>query len=47
MSAATTTKTQNEYRLPVHVKPTHYDLIIRTDLEELTFEGFVKIQYAM
>ncbi|KAF8232360.1 hypothetical protein L208DRAFT_1272750 [Tricholoma matsutake] len=31
------------YRLPTNVKPTHYDLAIRTDLEKLTFNGFVKI----
>ncbi|KAF9463935.1 leucyl aminopeptidase [Collybia nuda] len=38
-----TTGTSNEYRLPINTKPTHYDLIIRTDLEKLQFEGFVKI----
>lgn len=44
MSAAPATKTHDEYRLPLDVKPTHYDLTIRTDLEKLTFDGFVKIQ---
>lgn len=44
MSAAAATKPQDEYRLPVGVKPTHYDVTIRTDLEELVFDGFVKIQ---
>lgn len=34
-----------EYRLPPTVKPQHYDLIIRTDLENQTFEGFVAVQY--
>ena len=43
MSGATI-KPQDEYRLPADVKPTHYDLTIRTDLEEFSFEGFVKIQ---
>ncbi|KAF8921527.1 leucyl aminopeptidase [Mucidula mucida] len=30
-------------RLPLNVKPTHYDVTIKTDLEKLTFEGFTKI----
>ncbi|KAH9942750.1 peptidase family M1-domain-containing protein [Amylocystis lapponica] len=34
---------QDSYRLPTDVKPTHYDLTIRTDLETLTFDGIVKI----
>lgn len=34
----------NEYRLPTNVKPTHYDLTIRTDLDKFQFEGFVKIR---
>uniref|UniRef100_A0A8H7XRZ2 Aminopeptidase n=1 Tax=Psilocybe cubensis TaxID=181762 RepID=A0A8H7XRZ2_PSICU len=33
----------NRYRLPTKVKPYHYDLIVKTDLEQLKFEGFVKI----
>lgn len=32
------------HRLPTNVKPTHYDLTVRTDLENLTFDGFVKIE---
>ncbi|PCH39551.1 hypothetical protein WOLCODRAFT_29621 [Wolfiporia cocos MD-104 SS10] len=32
-----------EYRLPTNVKPTHYDLTVRTDLQEHTFDGVVKI----
>jgi hypothetical protein len=32
------------YRLPTDVKPTHYDITIHTDLEQLTFNGFVKIR---
>ncbi|KIL68636.1 hypothetical protein M378DRAFT_71638 [Amanita muscaria Koide BX008] len=35
--------TQNQYRLPGDVKPTHYDVTIRTDLKKLEFQGFVKI----
>ncbi|KAG6919995.1 hypothetical protein DXG01_013344 [Tephrocybe rancida] len=36
-------KPDSEYRLPTDVKPTQYDVTIKTDLEELEFEGFVKI----
>ena len=35
---------EEKYRLPTNVKPTHYDITIRTDLEDLTFSGFVKIR---
>ncbi len=34
-------------RLPLNVKPTHYDVTIKTDLEKLTFEGFTKIRYIL
>ncbi|KAI0029430.1 peptidase family M1-domain-containing protein [Vararia minispora EC-137] len=37
-------KTADAYRLPTNVKPTHYDVTIRTDLEKEAFEGIVKIQ---
>ncbi|KAJ8084693.1 Aminopeptidase 2 mitochondrial [Marasmius tenuissimus] len=37
------TTTASEHRLPTNVKPTHYDISIRTDLDKLTFDGFVKI----
>ena len=43
--APATEKTPDEYRLPVNVKPTHYDITIRTDLEKLKFDGFVVAQY--
>ena len=33
-----------EYRLPPDVKPTHYDLTVRTNLENQTFDGFVDVQ---
>ncbi|TFK46426.1 leucyl aminopeptidase [Heliocybe sulcata] len=32
-----------DYRLPTNVKPKHYDLTIRTDLEKHTFDGFVAV----
>jgi len=35
----------DQYRLPTNVKPTHYDVTIKTDLEGLTFQGLVKIKY--
>ncbi|KAF8199715.1 leucyl aminopeptidase [Pholiota molesta] len=34
---------ENPYRLPSDVRPTHYDLTVKTDLEELVFQGYVKI----
>lgn len=33
-----------EFRLPTNVKPRHYNLTIKTDLEDLTFEGFASIE---
>ena len=39
------TKAPEEYRLPTDVKPSHYDVTIRTDLEKLKFDGFVVAQY--
>lgn len=35
----------DQYRLPTNVKPTHYDVTIKTDLEKLRFQGFVKIMW--
>lgn len=40
---ASTADTQNQYRLPVDVKPIHYDVTIKTDLEKTEYQGFVKI----
>lgn len=40
------TITPDQYRLPLDVKPTHYEVTVKTDLEKLTFNGFVNIQYA-
>lgn len=39
------TKALEEYRLPTDVKPSHYDVTIRTDLDKLKFDGFVIAQY--
>ncbi|KAH9964734.1 peptidase family M1-domain-containing protein [Lactifluus volemus] len=36
-------KALHHYRLPTDVRPRHYDLTIRTDLEKERFAGFVKI----
>ncbi|KAF8603360.1 hypothetical protein BDV93DRAFT_523426 [Ceratobasidium sp. AG-I] len=46
MSAPTTrdSKSNEEYRLPTNVRPSHYDLTIQTDLEALTFKGFVIVE---
>lgn len=44
-SAPATTAPASEFRLPTDVKPVHYDVTIRTDLEKLTFDGFVKVEY--
>lgn len=41
---ASTTTSPDEHRLPVNVKPVHYDLTIRTDLEKLEFDGSVAIE---
>ena len=38
------TSSADHYRLPVDVKPTHYDLTIKTDLDKLHFEGLVKVE---
>lgn len=43
MASLTTPGASDEYRLPTNVKPTHYDVTIKTDLENQTFEGFVRI----
>lgn len=44
MSSLAVPGAPDEYRLPTNVKPAHYDVTIKTDLESLTFEGFVRIR---
>ncbi|EGO21509.1 hypothetical protein SERLADRAFT_372157 [Serpula lacrymans var. lacrymans S7.9] len=34
----------DEFRLPIDVRPTHYDLTVQTDLETFTFNGLAKIE---
>lgn len=47
MSQTTLNKsTQDPYRLPRNVKPVHYNLLVKTDLEALQFEGHVAIEWA-
>lgn len=42
---ASTPTDSGDFRLPLDVKPTHYDVTIKTDLENSIFEGVVKIEY--
>jgi hypothetical protein len=45
ISQATMAKaTEDPYRLPRNVKPVHYNLLVKTDLEALRFEGHVAIE---
>jgi len=44
---STTTKEDDQYRLPTNIKATHYDLLIQTDLERLTFQALVKIRWVL
>ena len=46
-TAAATAPDPKEYRLPTNVKATHYDITIKTDLENLTFNGIAKVRYAL
>ncbi|KAI9431112.1 peptidase family M1-domain-containing protein [Lactarius indigo] len=41
--ATSSENASDHYRLPTDVRPRHYDLTIRTDLEKEKFTGFVKI----
>ena len=38
------TPKRDAYRLPTDLKPTHYDVVVRTDLEKLKFDGYVVAQ---
>jgi hypothetical protein len=44
MTASDTAKPLESYRLPLEIKPTHYDVTVHTDLKKLIFDGFVKIE---
>lgn len=44
MGSPATPGASDEYRLPTNVKPVHYDVTVKTDLENQTFEGFVRIK---
>ncbi|KAF9533369.1 leucyl aminopeptidase [Crepidotus variabilis] len=33
----------DQYRLPTDIKPTHYNITIKTDLEKLAFHGLIKV----
>ena len=37
----------DQYRLPTDVKPTHYDLTVRTDIVAFKFDGLVVAQYVL
>ncbi|KAI0811123.1 leucyl aminopeptidase [Irpex lacteus] len=41
MTEVELTKPAADYRLPTDVKPKHYDVTVRTDLEKLKFDGYV------
>ncbi|KIJ69473.1 hypothetical protein HYDPIDRAFT_24310 [Hydnomerulius pinastri MD-312] len=43
MASAAMEKPAGDFRLPLAVKPTHYDLTVKTDLKQEIFEGLVKI----
>ena len=36
-----------DYRLPTDLKPTHYDLAVRTDLDNVKFDGCIVAQYVL
>ncbi|KDQ59543.1 hypothetical protein JAAARDRAFT_33120 [Jaapia argillacea MUCL 33604] len=44
MSSGAVSKASSDgFRLPEDIVPTHYDVTVKTDLEKLAFDGFVKI----
>ena len=47
MTAATRYEKPIDYRLPTNVRPTHYDLTFKTDLEGLKFWGYGIIEYVL
>jgi len=34
----------SKFRLPVDIRPTHYTLIIKTDLQSKKFQGYTSIE---
>jgi hypothetical protein len=44
MSSLAASDSPGRYRLPIDVRPTHYEIAIRSDLEKLIFDGCVRIQ---
>jgi hypothetical protein len=44
LMASSSENVSDHYRLPTNARPRHYDLTIRTDLENEKFTGFVKIE---
>ena len=41
MGPTSSVENPDQYRLPTDLKPTHYDVVVKTDLETLTFQGLV------
>lgn len=37
-------QSQTKYRLPTGIKPLHYDILIKTDLDKLEYQGIVAIK---
>lgn len=44
MSTPADSKVSDPYRLPKNIKPVHYSLLVRTDLDALEFQGRVAIE---
>lgn len=46
MSSVITSVAPDPHRLPQHVRPKHYELRLRPDLEKFTFSGTVCVRRA-